>query len=138
MLGLEDCMDIRSLHHQGLSVTEIARREGIDRKTVRKYLHEAPREYRRKPKRWKIDPFRAFPSEDYAICSPPKLLDVRETAQRGRVMGELQEPLPARSRGKQARSFRLYRSHRAASIIAAVARRLFCRYAQHGTEVTIT
>jgi transposase len=42
MLGLEDCMDIRSLHQQGLSVSEIARREGIDRKTVRKYLHEAP------------------------------------------------------------------------------------------------
>lgn len=46
MLGLEDWMDIRSLHQQVLSVSEIARREGIDRKTVRKYLREAPREYR--------------------------------------------------------------------------------------------
>jgi hypothetical protein len=44
MLGLEDCMDIRSLHQQGLSVSEIARRDGIDRRTVRKYLREAPRE----------------------------------------------------------------------------------------------
>jgi hypothetical protein len=43
MLGLEDWMDIRSLHQQGLSVSEIARREGIERKTVRKYLCEAPR-----------------------------------------------------------------------------------------------
>lgn len=60
MLELEDWMDIRSLHQQGLSVSEIARRAGIDRKTVRKYLREAPREYQRKPKAWKIDPFRAY------------------------------------------------------------------------------
>jgi transposase len=60
MLGLEDWMDIRSLHQQGLSVSEIARRADIDRKTVRKYLREAPREYRRKRKSWKIDPFRAY------------------------------------------------------------------------------
>jgi hypothetical protein len=33
MLGLEDWMDIRSLHQPGLSVSEIARREGVDRKT---------------------------------------------------------------------------------------------------------
>jgi transposase len=60
MLGLENWMDIRSLHQQGLSVSEIARREGIDRKTVRRYLREAPREYRRKRMRWKIDPFRVY------------------------------------------------------------------------------
>lgn len=60
MLGLEDWMDIRLLHQQGLSVSEIAHRKGIDRKTMRKHLREAPRKYRRKPKRWKIDPFRVY------------------------------------------------------------------------------
>jgi transposase len=67
MLGLEDWMDIRSLHQQGVSVSEISRREGIDRKTVRKYLREAPREYRRKPKRWKIDPYRVYLRERWEL-----------------------------------------------------------------------
>ena len=31
-----------------------------DRKTVRKYLKEAPREYERKPKSWKADPWRPY------------------------------------------------------------------------------
>lgn len=53
-------MDIRSLHQQGLTVSEIARQVGMDRKTVRKYLREAPREYRRKPKEWKIDPYLVY------------------------------------------------------------------------------
>lgn len=60
MLGLEDWMDIRSLHQQGLSVSEIARREGVDRKTVRKYLRETPHAYQRKRKAWKIDTFRSY------------------------------------------------------------------------------
>ena len=60
MLRLEDFMEIQKLHHDGWSVTEIARHLDIDRKTVRKYLREAPREYERKPKSWKIDPWRAW------------------------------------------------------------------------------
>src|SRR6476469_8282301 len=50
MLGLEDWMDIRSLHQQGLTVSEIARQVRMDRKTMKKYLREVPRAYRRKPK----------------------------------------------------------------------------------------
>ena len=60
MLRLEDFMEIQKLHHQGLSVSEIARLMDIDRKTVRKYLKEAPREYERKPRIWKIDRWRAY------------------------------------------------------------------------------
>ncbi|MGB6132544.1 MAG: IS21 family transposase [Acidobacteriaceae bacterium] len=60
MLRLEDFMEIQKLHHDGLSVSEIARRLDVDRKTVRKYLKQAPREYERKPKGWKIDPHRAY------------------------------------------------------------------------------
>ncbi len=60
MLRLEDFMEIQKLHHDGLSVSEIARQMDVDRKTVRKYLKQAPREYERKPKGWKVDPHRAY------------------------------------------------------------------------------
>lgn len=60
MLRLEDFMEIQKLHHEGLSVSEIARQLDVDRKTVRKYLKQAPREYERKPKSWKVDPHRAY------------------------------------------------------------------------------
>lgn len=60
MLRLEDFMEIQKLHHDGLSVSEIARQLDVDRKTVRKYLKRAPREYERKPKGWKVDPHRMY------------------------------------------------------------------------------
>ena len=60
MLRLEDFMEIQKLHHDGWSVTEIARQLNIDRKTVRKYLKETPREYKRKAKSWKADPWRPY------------------------------------------------------------------------------
>jgi transposase len=60
MLRLEDFMEIQKLHHDGMSVSEIARHLDVDRKTVRKYLKQAPREYERKPKSWKIDPWRGY------------------------------------------------------------------------------
>ena len=59
MLRLED-MELPHLHHDRLSVSEIARRLDIDRKTVRKYLKEALREYECKPKSWKVDPWRGY------------------------------------------------------------------------------
>ena len=60
MLRLEGFMEIQKLHHDGLSVSEISRQLDMDRKTVRKYLSEPPQAYERKPKSWKIDPFRAY------------------------------------------------------------------------------
>lgn len=100
MLGLEDWMDIRSLHQQGLSVSEIARREGVDRKTVRKYLHEAPREYRRKPKRWKIDPFRVYLRErwEQGVENASRLF--RELQKNG-YTGVLRRSGPSFNRGGQ-------------------------------------
>ncbi len=50
MLRLEDFMEIQKLHHDGVSEIEIARQLDMDRKTVRKYLKQARREYERKPK----------------------------------------------------------------------------------------
>ena len=41
-------------------MSEIARRLDMDRKTVRKYLKQAPTRYERQPKRWKVDPWRSY------------------------------------------------------------------------------
>lgn len=60
MLRLEGFMEIQKLHHDGLSVSEIGRHLDIDRKTVRKYLRQAPREYRRPARSWKLDPWRSY------------------------------------------------------------------------------
>jgi transposase len=67
MLRLEDFMEIQKLHHDGVSVSEIARQLDMDRKTVRKYLKQAPREYERKPKSWQIDPYRAYLRERWEL-----------------------------------------------------------------------
>jgi len=67
MVRLEGFMDIQQLHHDGVSVSEIARQLNMDRKTVRKYLRQAPRKYERKPKCWKIDPFRVYLRERWEL-----------------------------------------------------------------------
>ncbi len=38
MLKMEEFLVIRDLYNQGLDITQIAKRTGYDRKTVRKYL----------------------------------------------------------------------------------------------------
>ena len=54
MLKGRDVLMIHDLHRQGLSIQEIARRTGRDRKTVRKYLKagmEPPASGPRDPRR---------------------------------------------------------------------------------------
>ncbi len=54
---------IQELHHQGLSISAIARQTGLDRKTVRKYLQRgltAPRYGPRAPRPQLLDPYRAY------------------------------------------------------------------------------
>ncbi len=67
MVRLEGFMEIQKLHLDGVSVSEIARRLNMDRKTMRKYLRQAPRKYERGPKSWKIDPFRAYLRERWEL-----------------------------------------------------------------------
>jgi transposase len=57
----EEWFMIRELARQGLSITEIARRVGCDRKTVRKHLrHLEPSRYKARPPRLsKLDPFKS-------------------------------------------------------------------------------
>ncbi len=60
-------MEIQKLHHDGVSVSEIARQLDMDRKTVRKYLKQAPGGYERKPKSWQVDPYRAYLRERWEL-----------------------------------------------------------------------
>ncbi|MGF6870895.1 transposase [Paraburkholderia sp. MM5477-R1] len=59
-------MTILELHRQGLSVSAIAARLGMDRKTVRKYIRDgvqAPRYGPRAPRACVIDPFVSYATE---------------------------------------------------------------------------
>jgi transposase len=60
VVGLGELVVILELHRQGLSVSAIARRHGLDRKTVRKYLErglEPPAYGPRQPRVAKVTPF---------------------------------------------------------------------------------
>lgn len=62
MLQLEEWMNLKDLNHQGLALSEIARRTGRDRKTVRKYLHsrQPPQARPRGKRASKLDPFTEY------------------------------------------------------------------------------
>jgi transposase len=61
MVNLETWMEIRELYQRGLSQSQIARQLGLDRKTVRKYLHQPPQGYPLRPRRVaKVDPYRSY------------------------------------------------------------------------------
>ncbi len=63
VVRLEAVVMILDLHRQGLTVSEIARQCGLDRKTVRRYIErglEPPTYGPRKPRRTVLDPFTAY------------------------------------------------------------------------------
>ena len=97
-------MEIQKLHHDGWSVTEIARQFDIDRKTVRKYLKEAPREYERKPKSWKADPWRAYLRErwEQGVRNASRLfLEIRKRGYDGCLTQVKKVVRPWRSEGQE-------------------------------------
>lgn len=79
MVGLEEWMNILQLHQQGVSISEIARRTGRDRKTIRKYLQEPRRPPQRvTPRRAsKLDPYKDYLLKrwDEGVSNAAKLLD---------------------------------------------------------------
>lgn len=78
MLRLEDFMNVRDLKQQGWSVSSIAAELNLDRKTVRKYLLEQARPYKREnPAPCKVDPYRPFLRErwEQGVHNARKLLD---------------------------------------------------------------
>ena len=107
MLRLGDFMEIQKLHHDGVSVSEIARQLQMDRKTVRKYLKQAPREYVRKPKKCKVDPFRAYLRErwELGVHNAAKLSgEIRKRGYTGGVTQVRAVVAPWRSEGQEGRS----------------------------------
>ena len=87
MVKLEGVVMILELHRQGLSVSEIARRSGLDRKTVRRYVErglEPPTYGPRKPRPTLLDPFTSYLRErvrTYPGLTGARLL--RELRERG-------------------------------------------------------
>ena len=59
MLKVEDRFVIRELHRTGVAISEIARRTGHDRKTIRAILSGPlnPPAQKRKARKKKLDPF---------------------------------------------------------------------------------
>jgi transposase len=90
VLRLEDFMEIQGLYQQGLGVSEIARRLGIDRKTVRKYLRQPPQPYSRAARTQKIDAYRAYLRErwEQGVTNAYQLF--REIVKRGYAGGVTQ------------------------------------------------
>ena len=78
VLRLKGVFMIHQLREQGLTVSEIARRMRVDRKTVRRYLQhgvEQPRYGPRAPRPQKLDPYRAYLRGRLAKC--PQLSAMR-------------------------------------------------------------
>jgi transposase len=77
MLSVENRFMIKDLHRKGLSISEIARRTGNDRKTIRKILGEPLiREPQRRTRRRKVDAFVPYLEKRMAagVFNAPKLL----------------------------------------------------------------
>ncbi len=97
-------MEIQKLHHDGVSITEIARQLKMDRKTVRKYLKQAPREYERKPKKWKVDAYRVYLRErwELGVHNAAKLLgEIRKRGYSGGITQVRAVVAPWRSEGQE-------------------------------------
>lgn len=90
MITLRELIVILDLHKEGLSVSAIAERTGLDRKTIRKYIArgvEAPQYGPRAPRPRIMAPFEAYVRERvaaYPELSIPRLLrEIRELGYRG-------------------------------------------------------
>jgi predicted transcriptional regulator len=62
MIGVEALVEIQYLDRQGLNKTQIARRLGIDRKTVRKYVNQDAKTFGQKSGKHQsiLDPYKPY------------------------------------------------------------------------------
>ncbi len=72
MIDQEGSLEIRILHRQGVGVREIARRMGVSRNTVRKYLRDesAPLYGPRAPRASKLDAYKDYIAERLQAAKP--------------------------------------------------------------------
>jgi len=81
--------DLRTFHRQGLSISEIHRLTGFDRKTIRKYLlhPERPRYGPRTPRLSKLEPYKAYVAERLQAGVWNARVLLRELRERGYAGG---------------------------------------------------
>ncbi|WP_269112629.1 ATP-binding protein [Burkholderia cepacia] len=113
VVELEEVMTILELHRQGLSISAIAARLSMDRKTVRKYIRngvQAPRYGPRAPRPCVVDPFVHYVTErvrEFPDLSVERLLrEIRVMGYTGgrTALGDLvREVRPPRQRGFEVR-----------------------------------
>ena len=83
MLDLQDFLTLKELQTQGLSYSEIARRTGFSRKTIRKYIDsDAPPEAKkRSPKSSKLDDYKDYIVQrlkDYPVTASEIYKEIQE------------------------------------------------------------
>ncbi|KJE28760.1 integrase core domain protein [Geobacillus kaustophilus] len=80
---------IKEMYERGMSISDIARELGIDRKTVRKYIHSPnpPSKFKRKPRKSKLDPFKPYLQkrmlEDGVFNSEKLFFEIRQQGYTG-------------------------------------------------------
>ena len=81
MIEPEEWMDIKDLHHQGLSKREIARRTGRSRNTIDKLLEQkTPEPFHKLARPTLIDPFKPYLTQrwnEYGLTAPRLLDEIR-------------------------------------------------------------
>ena len=83
MLSMEEQFMIRHLYNKGLNISELSRKTGHDRKTVRKYIHaeEILKNSKRKPRGSILDPYKDYIKErleEYPLSAVRVLEEIQE------------------------------------------------------------
>ena len=83
MLDLQDFLTLKEMREQELSYSEIARRTGFSRKTIRKYINsDAPPEAKKRaPKLSKLDDYKDYIIQrlkDYPVTASKIYMEIQE------------------------------------------------------------
>jgi transposase len=83
MFTVEEFFVIRDLHHQGLNISQISRKTGYHRNTVRKYLtaQTVPSPAPRRTRPSKLDPFKEYIQQrisEYSLSAPRICREIQE------------------------------------------------------------
>jgi transposase len=89
MITIGEFFMIKEMYERGMSISDIARELGIDRKTVRKYIHSPnpPSKSKRKQRKSKLDPFKPYLQkrmlEDGVFNSEKLFFEIRQQGYTG-------------------------------------------------------